>query len=659
MLTWCATIGFVVMFTCRSRLKLLAVCFSLFASGVVVPCVLVLYVRQSDVTAGGGRAPDSTGRRDGGGRLTERRDAASYREDIEELKRQVAELEKIKMSARNELLELGEKLSQTKVTHSAPSKDSRHLTSRGGGTGGEENEKKTQHASKMAPLNCPPPPSVAQPPPIVILSPLHTAAVVEADAIGGAISDRCSFPVCFDYARCPLTRPFSVYVYGGAGDPIPGRSFPLDHVTKRALIDILNSTSSLAPRPQDACLFVVPLDMGVWGAGGLEGLLESLPHWGREGTNHVLLALHSGPHHAPQVGRAITVGNVLRATPTSRFRSGYDVLLPILPGSHGDPKLTTLPSMLPEMRSFLLYFSGNLLPFSFRATPTSPRGLELAALETLRDALRGVELVAIDTACQEGGVAEGMATEEGEWALCGNSVTRLDGHAHSTFSLILPGRRGGVATYTRLLESLQAGSVPVVVGVAVLPLDDVIDWSRIALLVPLGRLAEIHYILRGVASVTVTQYRLQGRVVWNAYFSSLRGGVSAVIALLRQRTGHPPPLAPDYVGRTLVSTGMMPESGTSPVFVQNWTVYAGDIWNRPPGPFYSYPLTPYKPLPLSGVQYEGVASSALLLLPPHIVQAGGTTGEEFEVCVVCVCMCICGGVCVCVCLCVYECMCAY
>lgn len=630
--TWCATIGFVVMFTCRSRLKLLAVCCSLFASGVVVPCLLVLFIRQSDVTVSG-RAPNT----DDGERLVERRNAAAYREEVEELRRQLAELENIKTSARNELSELERKLSQSKAARpSVLSTDSKQLVSRKDDTGSEGNEdgeKKTQQvSSRIAPLDCPPPPSVAQPPPIVILSQLIHTAAVEADAVGGAISDRCSFPVCFDYARCSLTRPFSVYVYG---DLAPG-SFPLDHVTKRALIEILNSTSSLAPRPQDACLFVLTLDMRVLDAGHLEGLLQSLPHWGEEGTNHVLLALQSGPsHNAPQVGRAIAVGNTLHSK--RHFRSGYDILLPILPSSHDNPKLTNLPSMLPELRSFLLYFGGSLLHSSSRATP-SPGALERAALEILRDALKDIESVAIDTTCREGGVAEGTSSTEGEWALCGDRATRLDNHAHSTFSLVLPGGGAtmGGATLARLLESLQGGSVPVVVGVSVLPLGDVIDWSRAALLIPPGRLGEIHYILRGLAPVTVTQYRLQGRMIWHAYFSSLVQGLSAVVALLRQRTGHPPPRVPDYVGRTLVSAGTTLETGASPAFVQNWTVYAGDVWNRPPGPFYGYPLTPYKPVPLSGVQYEGVASSTLMLLPSHIVQAGGTTGEEFEVCCVCV-----------------------
>ena len=598
----------------------------------MVPCALVVLIRQSDVTAD--LPPEADDGRSEGRSHSAERNAMAYREGkVQELKLEIAELENIKMSARNELLQLEHKLSQAKFALSASTMGSiQHTTPKVevGEDGAGENELRAHSASKTTALDCPPP-SLVQPPPIIVLSQLKptTAVKEDIDTVDSASPDanaRCSFPACFDYSRCPLTRPFSVYVYG---DPAPGY-LPLDHVTRTLLIEILNSTSSLAPRPQDACLLLVTADMRTLDAAGLERLL---PHWGVAGANHVLVGLHNGPNtplQTAKIGRAIVLGNTLYST--KRFRSGYDILVASVPSSHGNPNPTDLPSILPELRKSLLYFSGRLVPIPPGATPTSPY-IEPSTLEALRDALVGIEVVTMDTTCLEGGVAKGEVAMEGEWALCGDRSARLNDHAHSTFSLVLPGGGGamGGATFSRLLESLQAGSVPVVVGVPVLPLDDVIDWSRAALLVPLSRFGELHYILRSMASVTVAQYRLQGRMIWHSYLSSLRQGLSSAIAVLRQRTGHPPPLVPDYVARTLATTGAVLQSAVSPSFIQNWTVYAGDIWNRPPGPFYTYPLTPYKPVPLSGVQYEGVASSALLLLPPHIVQAGGTTGEEFEV----------------------------
>ena len=599
----------------------------------MVPCVLVAFVRQSDVTAGLSADVDA-----GGETRTSppKSDVAHHREKIDELRRQIAELDNIKMSARNELLELEHKLSQTKASLSSASKaTSTQPASKRRETDGEggENELKVRPTSRVAALDCPPPPSLAQQPaPIIILSQLKPTSAGRGGSVAQSVpsdaNDGCSFPACIDYSRCPLTRPFSVYVYDS--DPAHGH-LPLDHVTRSELIAILNATSSLAPKPQDACLLAVTLDTRTLDVSTLERTLPSLPHWGAEGVNHVLVGLLDGPSSVlgvAKVGKAVVVGNTLFAG--RRFRPGYDVLVPSPP--RAIPKATDLPPILPEVRTSLLYFGGRPGP---GATPTS-QGVDLSSLDALRDALRDIEVVTIDSSCREGGVAEGEGEEgttEGEWALCRDRSVRLHNHAHSTFSLVLGGggTAVGAATFSRLMESLQAGSIPVVVGVVTLPLHDVIDWSRAVLLVPPNRFGELHYILRGIAPVTVTQYRLQGRMIWLSYCSSLGRVLSSAVAVLRQRTGHPPPIAPDYVGRTIASTGTALQVSASPSYVQNWTVYAGDIWNRPPGPFYMYPLTPHKPTPLSGVQYEGVPSSALLLLPPHIVQAGGITGEEFEV----------------------------
>lgn len=589
----------------------------------MIPCVLILFLRQSDLTIGHALDTDVVAGLSVEGETT-------HQEKIEELKRQVAELETIKMSALNELSELELRLKQAKDASTAPSKYSKGHSSKKSATFGEENEDYETRTSKVPPLDCPPPPSVAQPPPIVILSQLkHTTAVKDVAEVVDGHDDGCSFPACFDYSRCPLTQPFRVYVYG---DHASG-SFPFDHATRKILVDIFNSTSSLATRPQDSCLLVAAVDTRLLDATSLEGTLLSLPHWGNDGSNHVLVGLHTGSHNIPRIPKlekAIIVTDTLQGQRV--FRPEYDILLPTLPSPQDNTKLTDLPSILPELRKFLLYFGGSLVFSSTQTTPLSPAVGQLSTLEALKIAMKGVELVAIDTTCLEDGVTKEGGASDQEWTLCGDHSLRIKKHAQSTFSLVLPGNGDvmGGATFTRLLESLQSGSVPVVVGVSVLPLDDVINWSRVVIFIPPARLGEIHYILRSIAPNSVVQYRLQGRMIWHSYFTSVRHGLSAVVALLRQRTGHPPPLVPDYTARTVVSTGPTAETVVSPPFVQNWTVYVEDIWNRPPGPFHTYPLTPYKPVPLSGTQYEGVPSLDLKLLPPHIVEAGGTTGIEFE-----------------------------
>ena len=68
----------------------------------------------------------------------------------------------------------------------------------------------------------------------------------------------------------------------------------------------------------------------------------------------------------------------------------------------------------------------------------------------------------------------------------------------------------------------------------------------------------------------------------------------------------------------------------SPQFLNNFTSYSVELWNSPPGPFYMYPTTPFKPPPVSGSQYVGLSKQQVSNLPEHILAAGGITGPFFE-----------------------------
>ncbi|CAI8032382.1 hypothetical protein GBAR_LOCUS18313 [Geodia barretti] len=91
----------------------------------------------------------------------------------------------------------------------------------------------------------------------------------------------------------------------------------------------------------------------------------------------------------------------------------------------------------------------------------------------------------------------------------------------------------------------------------------------------------------------------------HTYFSSPLAIVKTTVAMVRSRTLHPPPLAPEFVGLSLLSKSTMRNKRTpSPLLTHNFTTYSWDFWNEPPGPFISYPSTPFKRGPLSGYRFS-------------------------------------------------------
>ena len=247
--------------------------------------------------------------------------------------------------------------------------------------------------------------------------------------------------------------------------------------------------------------------------------------------------------------------------------------------------------------------------------------------------------VLVDVNCDRLGVSHGgggarSAERSGEWSLCGiNSTQRASLLSQATFSLVLGSRSGtvGPETYTRLVEALRYGAIPVLLGVKHLPLESVIDWTRAAVILPSSSLGQLHFVLRNIDTNSVLRYRRQGRFLWDTYLHSPLRIVESAVAVVRWRALHPPPAAPQYTAATTLATiTSHTPLISSPEFIHNFTSYSADFWNTPPGPFSMYPTTPFKPTPVSGSQYVGLSDRQIDYLPQHVVDAGGITGPYFE-----------------------------
>ncbi len=456
----------------------------------------------------------------------------------------------------------------------------------------------------------------------------------------GLAADHCTDQTCFDYSRCPLTNSFSVYLYNQHYPDLFDLKYPqlVDD-----LVYSLQLKHSLVSDPDSACIFVVivgPLRAEV-NEVRLKQKLESLSHWKGSGSNHVIVDLPYPNEPRTTTLRSLGWGIVAKGRVSSAERKGYNIVLPPIT-RHGDsskPFWKSMQPLLPALRKYLVVHEGFLWDYE-----ESQGGEWIGAshLSSWRDAMAAntKDRVLIAVKCNgtisKPGVTNGGAERIGrlgEWGLCGSPAQRAAVLSNATFSLVIESRSGtvGPETYTRLIEGLRYGAIPVILGLKHLPFASAIDWKRAAIILPSSAFGQLHFILRNIAHDSILRFRRQGRFLWDTYFSSPLHILESMVAIVRRRALHPPPAAPQYVSAATLAT--IPGENhviPSPEYLYNFTLYSEEFWNSPPGPLYMYPTTPFKPVPVSGSQYAGLSSKQVGNLPQHIIDAGGITGPFFE-----------------------------
>ena len=380
----------------------------------------------------------------------------------------------------------------------------------------------------------------------------------------------CSKLGKIDYTKCPLKQPFAAYVYWE--DIVPLR-YPSD-VTD--IESILKEANSWTDTPSKACLLVhvVGPSSSDSEAVDLEQKLKSLPHW-NDGVNHVLIDIPEVGQESSQISSS---GSTLVANGLVLNDVGlHNILTP--PVSHSQIPLAP-PLLYEKSRPHLLYFEGQ-----------SSRSVSSAWLDSAmsKDLKFNVRLT-----CEHSkDVIRGNFDEE--WGLCAPQTQRLRNCADSSFALILGAPFASAVTYIRLVEALRCGAVPVIAGVKRLPFDSVINWNKAAILLPvLMSPHDLSDLLTNLLPEVVMDYRRQGRFLHETYFSSRKAVLQTILAILRSRFMHPPPAAQDFNGKIFKVNDDVSVIPPSPRFSNNYTIYSEDLWNNPPGPFFMYPVTPYR-----------------------------------------------------------------
>ena len=540
------------------------------------------------------------------------------------LKFQIAELERIKVSVRNELLDIEKERYRIVQETESYKGELYHIQFRIA----EEKKQLTRmnyellrtghelYVATTSPLI-----SATKPPPIIILSPLQDATQTQSLSAQSHIPSskqwfdcQSDINTCLDFSRCPLSKSFKFYIYqvGSFTPSILKFKYPelLTNFNQH-----LQETDSLTEDPNEACFFLVVLGPFERLSSSqdpieIEHLIYTLPYWGQEGINHVLIDFSGNRNILKSFNplKAIVVDDEF----TINWRRGFDIIVPHVTTVLNHPSLWKhLPPIVPANRKYFIHFLG-----------------EMSKSDWLGDVLKQLtnqikETVDVQMTCLGRGDVTGVSSD-GEWSLCGTKEQRSMSLTQSTFSIVpITGNTGLV----RLEEALMYGAIPIIFGNSALPFEAVVDWNEVAIFIPLTRLHEMHYIIRSISTNRILELRRQGRVIWEIYFSSLFQQLLSITSILRYRMFYPPPSAPGVVGNLKKYGRELNIS--SPVYQNNFSIYNHRFWNNPPGPFYTYPHTPWSPSPISGSKYATMSNIELHNLPPHIVQGGGITGPYF------------------------------
>ena len=112
----------------------------------------------------------------------------------------------------------------------------------------------------------------------------------------------------------------------------------------------------------------------------------------------------------------------------------------------------------------------------------------------------------------------------------------------SVFSVIIyhlepAGTSSGASSVNRqIYESLREATIPVIVGATFsAPFHEVLDWSKVIITIPLGRLKDLPSLLDAISDSEIIEFKKKGRLFLEKYIGSLESIVQTFLATLRTR----------------------------------------------------------------------------------------------------------------------------
>ncbi|XP_055871715.1 exostosin-like 3 [Biomphalaria glabrata] len=472
-------------------------------------------------------------------------------------------------------------------------------------------------------------------------------------------SQQCYMENCFDFSRCSLVSGFPVYFYN-LKNSLAGQD--LIPFLRKYVRENVYATDSAAA----ACIFILIVGDTADDASPdpkeIESFLHRLPYWNGDGRNHILINLalkmkSSDIFSNINLGRAIVAQSAFLG---SKFRNSFDVLIPPNLGPYNNQNIwQDLPLLSPVRRKYMLSYWGQFIPpgsdnlSANNADATEVKGyvnnmfihrkplyvvdtstsvyshIEQAIISSLKSFQSSlVSNYFVDVSCGEHGVAVGGP---GDWALCGTEAVRKEKIIQSTFTLIISPLNNALystlAFQSRVYEALKHGSVPVILGsLGQLPFSEVLRWDLAAIVLPMPRVTEIPFYLQSFPDEQIAALRLQGRVFFQNYLSSLQSIFDTLLAEVRTRLqipAHPIRDEPSisvfpasFIPLKYQGPDMEPESDEllgpvespfpSETYRYNFShTMQINAFNVRGDPFHLYPHTPFEPWLPSEAKFLG------------------------------------------------------
>ena len=551
----------------------------------------------------------------------------------EELRREVDELDKIKISLNNELRELEGRRTQLQLeiqTYTERAEAARNKADKfRAEVGRARRELEIIKQAKIEANDCPQLPHLKHP------KRLYANSAKQQNhskwSFLNSYSNNCELNSCFDFSRCSLSSGFPVYVYDPAVYRI-GKSPHGFDLTK--ILTIFRKLPYFMADGKNACLFVVLV-------GSLEprdtketaSKLQKLPFWEKKGKNHLILQFSNSTFAISSLDIDFGLAMFGLSSFHSRrtYRNNFDLsVIPVTRIVTGEV-WQKAPFQLPAVRKYFLSFEGEL------SNSSSMQGITVNDLNELTAEASDFH---IRISCQ----GQRSSLQNNVWSLCGNATYRATVLMCSTFTLILgPTDRNASwdTVLVQLVEALQYGAIPVILADRiVLPFNDMINWKEAAVILPEARVTEVNFVLRTMTNEDLLNMRRQGRFLWETYLSTTEALMHTLLATVRTRILLPAATLPSIRSESVFDAENPPLRGDpdpdstiqlrhpSPVYFRNFTsttMEAYQIWNSPPGAFWMFPNTPFDPVLPSSAPFMHSAKGFDL-----IGNGEGGAGVEFS-----------------------------
>ena len=546
-------------------------------------------------------------------------DSSNSEYRLDELRKNINELEHVKLSLKNELRELESKrhgLLRDIQEHSnniiqIESKATylnNEVTKRWQELGDLKFAKKMVNTCPQLPLMKPPKDMLAQ---LSQRFQKYPKPSLQARA-------NCKLSSCFNFHLCPFGRDFSAHIY----QPVKLSGI---YTILKAMPFAVEVTEPVA------CVYVVVIVKRYQTSKELEIFLHSLRFWQDDGHNHIIINFGGASVlKGVDTGRAIIVQTAFGSHVP--YRTNFDIVIPPLASliTSGAAWENSAPQ-LPAARKYLLSFEGN-----YHRSTKDPSNNSFISVNDLKQLGLEAKDIFIQLSCE---VDRNFAAS-GDWQLCRTHKLRAEVLKASTFSLVYQSESSEDQTFTiiRFIEALQYGAIPVVVSDnIVLPFADIIEWERAAILLRSAQFPQVHFILRTMVINDLLDMRRQGRFLWETYFSTTETVLQSTLAAVQTRLSLPGIPAKETHFSSVFSesnnepsfyNSLIQRGINSPTYFQNFTssnVYARQRWNSYPGAFMLYPSNPFVPILPSSTAFK---NSSMNMQP--IGKGAGGAGVEFQ-----------------------------